>query len=119
MNGPFPGVDLYLEMQGFWPSFHASFITYWRDRFADILPEDYEARMNERECLVETFPQRAKRVGPDVAILHTESGFGSLASSATIATLEPLTIALQWARERSKNWRLASSNEHSSETAAA
>lgn len=94
MIGPFPGVDPYLEMQGFWPDFHASFITYWRDSLADILPENYEARMNERVSLVETEPERIKRIGPDVSVILTESGFGALQPSATTATLAPLTIAL-------------------------
>jgi hypothetical protein len=94
MIGPFPGVDPYLEMQGFWPDFHAGFITYWRDALSDVLPENYEARMNERVSLVETLPPQSTRVGPDVAVLHAEYGFGSLPSTAAIATLEPLTIAL-------------------------
>ena len=38
MNGPFPGVDPYLEMDGFWQDFHARFITHWCDVLADILP---------------------------------------------------------------------------------
>jgi hypothetical protein len=104
MIGPFPGVDPYLEMQGFWPDFHASFITYWRDSLAEILPENYEARMNERVSLVETQPERMKRIGPDVSVVHTESGFGSFSSGAATATLEPVTIALPVEEEVSETY---------------
>ena len=48
MPNRFPGVDPYLEYQGFWPDFHASFITYWRDALVQQLPDNYEARIDER-----------------------------------------------------------------------
>jgi hypothetical protein len=53
MPSPFPGVDPYLEAQGFWPDLHARFITYWCDLLADRLPENYEARMDDRVNLVD------------------------------------------------------------------
>ncbi|PYS38214.1 MAG: hypothetical protein DMG14_18520, partial [Acidobacteria bacterium] len=41
MASPFPGVDPYIEAQGFWPDFHASFITYLRDVLMEKLPANY------------------------------------------------------------------------------
>jgi len=48
---PFPGIDPYLEAQGFWPDFHATFINYWREAIADGLPDHYEVRIDERANL--------------------------------------------------------------------
>ena len=40
MPSPFPGIDPYLESQGYWPDFHARFITYCRDALNEILAGD-------------------------------------------------------------------------------
>jgi hypothetical protein len=53
MPSPFPGVDPYLESQHYWPDFHATFINYWREAVADVLPDNYEVRIDERFSLVE------------------------------------------------------------------
>jgi Protein of unknown function (DUF4058) len=36
---PFPGIDPYVESQGYGHDFHARFITYCRDAINDQLPE--------------------------------------------------------------------------------
>jgi hypothetical protein len=94
MTSPFPGVDPYLESQGFWPDFHASFITYWRDALMDVLPDNYEARMDECVSLVELPPERIKRIEPDLALSRRGPSTGSTATSAGVATLEPVTVPL-------------------------
>src|SRR5262249_37293227 len=53
MPSPFPGLDPYIEAQHFWPDFHQSFMTYWRDQILDVLPEHYDARLEERVSEVE------------------------------------------------------------------
>jgi hypothetical protein len=60
--------------------------------------------MNERVSLVETEPQRAKRIGPDVSVIQTETGFRSFHSTAATATLEPVTIALPVEEEVSETY---------------
>lgn len=35
MASPFPGIDPYLESQGYWPDFHHTFINYLREALAD------------------------------------------------------------------------------------
>ncbi len=49
MSSPFPGMDPYLENPAFWSDFHARFINYWSDALAEILPDQYEARIDEIE----------------------------------------------------------------------
>ena len=99
MPNRFPGVDPYLESQGFWPDFHASFIIYWRDALAEKLPENYEVRIDERVNLVE-LPQktiqRIQRFTPDVVVSQRESAtLGAPGSTSLgVATLEPVTIPL-------------------------
>ena len=34
MPSPFPGIDPYLESQGYWPDFHVSFIPYFFRSYA-------------------------------------------------------------------------------------
>ncbi len=53
MTSPFPGVDPYIEAQDYWPDFHMSFITYLRDAVNDVLPDHYDARIDERLSLVD------------------------------------------------------------------
>lgn len=47
MPSPFPGMDPYLESPVYWPDFHLRFINYWCEAIADLLPPNYEARMDE------------------------------------------------------------------------
>ena len=62
MPNRFPGVDPYLESQGFWPDFHARFVNYWCEVLAAKLPENYEARIDERVNLVELPPKAIQRI---------------------------------------------------------
>jgi hypothetical protein len=40
MSSPFPGIDPYLEAQGFWEGFHQRYVTYLCDALNDRLPQD-------------------------------------------------------------------------------
>src|SRR4051812_36191314 len=95
MPGPFPGIDPYIESQGYWPDFHARLITYCCDALNDQLPGSYEARVNEQLRLVELREPAAKTVYPDVSVL--EGGARSTErpeAAGGIITLEPVTIDL-------------------------
>jgi hypothetical protein len=94
MTSPFPGVDPYLESQGFWPDFHARFVNYWCDALADLLPDNYEARIDERVSLVELPPERIKLIKPDLAISQRGPSTAAATTAAGVATLEPVTIPL-------------------------
>ncbi len=94
MASPFSGMDPYLETPSLWSDFGASFITYWRDALLDCLPDNYEARIDEKVSLVEVTPPRKKLIEPDVAITQrAPSGITSQAP-AGLATLEPITLSL-------------------------
>lgn len=94
MLGPFPGMDPYLEDPAFWSDFHASFITYCRDALSDSLPDNYEARIDERVSLVEFSAAKLKRFEPDLAITHDEFAGSSATRASGAATLQPVTIPL-------------------------
>jgi hypothetical protein len=66
-------VDPYLESQGFWPDFHATFINYWREALADLLPENYVVRIDERVSPMEAPAEKIKRIEPDLAITYQRS----------------------------------------------
>jgi hypothetical protein len=93
MMSPFPGVDPYIEAQGLWPDFYASFITYLRDSVADRLLENYEARIDERVNLIELPAEKLKRIKPDLSISRRERSAATTAPAGP-ATLEPVTIPL-------------------------
>jgi hypothetical protein len=98
MPSPFPGIDPYLEAQGYWGDFHPRFTTYLCDSLNDVLPEPYVAQLGEQLRLVELSRREAKRIIPDVAILRGGRKAVSTAARSKDAggtlTLEPVTIAL-------------------------
>ncbi|MGZ6075296.1 MAG: DUF4058 family protein, partial [Isosphaeraceae bacterium] len=97
MPSPFPGMDPYLESQGYWPDFHTRFMTYCCDALNDHLSDSYEARLGEQLRLVERREPQARTVFPDVAILEGGPGRRTSAQSETAAgvlMLEPVTIDL-------------------------
>jgi hypothetical protein len=104
MPSPFPGVDPYLEGQNYWPDFRASFITYWRDALADVLPDHYEARMDERVNLVERPPETIWRVEPDVVIAPRGPSGTAPAAAAGVATLEPVSIPIRIVDEKPETY---------------
>lgn len=94
MPSPFPGMDPYLEDPAFWFDFHATFINYCREALLDCLPDNYEARIDEKVRLVEVAPAGRKRIEPDVAVTRHEPSSPPMPAPAGVATLEPVTIPL-------------------------
>jgi hypothetical protein len=95
MTSPFPGVDPYVEAEGYWPDFHSSFMNCWREALNDVLPNHYDARIEERLNLVELPAEKVKRIEPDVVITgRGSSSPGVVAVPAGIGVLEPVTIPL-------------------------
>lgn len=94
MPSPFPGMDPYLETPAFWSDFHATFINYWREALADRLPDNYEARIEERVNLVEIPAEKIRRFEPDVAVSRGNGASASSPSAGGVATLEPVTVPL-------------------------
>src|SRR5208337_1322961 len=95
MPSPFPGIDPFLESQGYWPDFHQRFMTYCCDSLNDLLPRDYEARLGEQLRLVELKEPVARTVLPDVAVLQRSPGGTPAARpEGGLLTLEPVTLDL-------------------------
>jgi hypothetical protein len=65
MNGPFPGMDPYLEQ--FWPDVHAGLIIYARDQLEEQLPTNLIARVEER-IVFEFEGEQRRPAYPDVKI---------------------------------------------------
>jgi len=87
-------MDPYLEDPAFWSDFHATFINYWREALADLLPAHYEARIDEKVRLIEVAPSRRKLIEPDVAVTQRRPSRTPSPAPAGAATLEPVTIPL-------------------------
>jgi hypothetical protein len=98
MRNPFPGMDPYLETPAYWPDFHQRFITYWCDLLAERLPDQYEARIDERVNLVEAPHEEVKRIIPDLAITQREreqpSEVAEPTTTATLTAAEPVSIPM-------------------------
>ncbi|MEZ6061727.1 MAG: DUF4058 family protein [Planctomycetaceae bacterium] len=92
MPSPFPGMDPFIESQGFWPDFHATFINYVRERLADQLPDSYDARLDERVNFVRVQDDSIQRIRPDVSISQSDARDTGAATSGGVATLEPVTL---------------------------
>src|SRR5437764_1192793 len=91
MACPFPGMDPYLEDPAFWPDFHRSFITYFRDALFDRLPEEYEASIDETMRIV--IPEELETVHfPDVGVTAPENGGRGNASGGAAVALEPVAL---------------------------
>ncbi len=98
MPSPFPGVDPYIEAQGFWAGFHSRFMTYCGDALNEVLPEHYVADLGENVDLMDISRNEMKKIVPDVLV--SKEGRRSIAASrlakiaAGTAILEPVKIPL-------------------------
>jgi len=112
MSCPFPGVDPFLEPAGLWPDFHDTFLIFWRQAIARIIPQHYEVRVNERVQIVSPAAERIPVVLPDVAVLRgpvpreTPPALEAraleardLEARATSAVLAPLLVPLAYVEQ--------------------
>ena len=68
MPSPFPGMDPYLEHPAWWQDFHARFIPICCDALNDVLPDQYDARIDTSAQLIEIPSAEVRRMEPDVFI---------------------------------------------------
>ncbi|MGH7135299.1 MAG: DUF4058 family protein [Pirellulales bacterium] len=95
MPSPFPGMDPYLEQSGAWGDFHSTFINYLRNAINDRLPGSYDARIQERITLIESFDNPRQSFEPDVIVgRERAAGSGAGREGAGPALLEPVTVPL-------------------------
>lgn len=94
MISPFPGMDPYLEDPAFWPDFHQTFINYGREAIAERLPDQYDARVNERILLEDSLEETTRVVSPDVSNHKSGEDWTERPAASGSITLEPTTIPL-------------------------
>jgi len=100
MPSPFPGVDPYLEDQGYWPDFHATFLNYWRESVAEALPPQYEARIDER---IHMEVQERLLLRPDIAVVRQGEFLGGESGAVAVET-DTVTVPLPiWEAVRETN----------------
>jgi Protein of unknown function (DUF4058) len=106
MPGPFPGMDPYLESQGYWQDFHTSFLTYCRKALTAVLPRHYAALIEERISLVDLSGESTQLYRPNIGIVHESGAPLPQGNRGVLATLEPITIplALEALEEVRQRW---------------
>ncbi len=93
MPSPFPGMDPYLESQGYWEDFHSALLGDCRRALTAVLPRNYGAFIEQRISLVDLSLEGPKSYRADLAVLRADHGSGSPARGA-LATLEPVSVPL-------------------------
>jgi hypothetical protein len=95
MTSPFPGMDPFLEDQGYWKEFHTVFLTWTQDALGERVPDAYEVRIEERLSLVYEPDFDTKHdVWPDVGILRSPGTAGAGSPTSGTMTLEPVALTL-------------------------
>jgi len=86
-DNPFPGINPFIEWEGFWRDFHSRFINYVAEQILSQLPRGYDARIEEDALLIDPASGQWHRF-PDVAVLETAAR-PRQGAPAPLATLEP------------------------------
>jgi len=94
MPSPLPGMDPFLESQGFWQDFHTSLLTYCREVVNALLPVHYVALIEERISLVDLTGEARLGFRPDVSIVREERVTATPRDQGSVATLEPVAVPL-------------------------
>jgi hypothetical protein len=95
MTSPFPGVDPFLEDQGYWKELHTKFLNGMQDALSERISDSYEVRLEERLSLIyETDSDSKRTVWPDVAILGKSEVTTTERPSPGTIILEPVTLPL-------------------------
>ena len=95
MTSPFPGMDPFLENQGYWKEFHSAFLLWTQYALTERVPDAYEVRIEERLSLVYEPDFDTKRdVWPDVGILRLTGPVAAGSPLSGTMTLEPVALTL-------------------------
>lgn len=104
MASPFPGMDPYLQDPAFWPDFHHRFLDCWCEAVADLLPEAYDARLNERVQLLKASEEVTKLLYPDVVVSRGAQPARRIEGGGGTLLLEPVTIPHEVFEEVRQVW---------------
>lgn len=95
MPSPFPGLDPFLEDQGYWREFHSNCIIWMQYALAERVPEAYEVRIEERLSLdYEREEVLDRNVQPDALIVRSSEPSRASSTPSATATLEPVLLTL-------------------------
>jgi hypothetical protein len=95
MPSPFPGMDPFLEDQGYWKELHTKYLNGIQDAIAERISDSYEVRLEERLSLIyETDSDPKRNVWPDVAILGKSEVTTAERPTPGAIILEPVTLPL-------------------------
>ena len=95
MPSPFPGMNPYLEAEGVWQDFHASFAPALRDAIADLVAPDYFVSLEEHLYVEEPPRQHGRFVGRSDVALKGGPLWDAAAGGAATAVLEAPVYATQ------------------------
>ena len=91
MRGLFPGVNPHIEAHGYWGDFRLTFLNYLQEALFDALPDDYDARLDQRVTLLDVEACESQQFKPDVAALQRPTLAGGARTRGAVL-LEPETI---------------------------
>ncbi len=94
MPSPFPGMDPYLESQGYWQDSHFRLIAWMSRELNAHLSRNYAALIEERISLVDLSEESTDTYRPDVSIVRNTGAAGQASQRGVAATLEPITLPL-------------------------
>ncbi|HJT31909.1 MAG TPA: DUF4058 family protein [Pirellulales bacterium] len=95
MPSPFPGMDPYLEQSACWRDFHLTFINYLRNAINDRLPPKYDARIEERIVILDSFDRPSQWFESEVAVAQQSSAGTAIQAPPSVpGLLEPTTVPL-------------------------
>ncbi len=96
MPSPFPGMDPFLESQGYWQDFHPTLLVCLRESLNERMPPRFAALIEERVQLVDASGDLVRGFRPDVAVV--EQGWsrarGSREPRSCVAIIEPVSLPL-------------------------
>jgi hypothetical protein len=95
LTSPFPGVDPFLEDQGYWKELHTKFLNGMQDALSERISDSYEVRLEERLSLIyETDSDPKRNVWPDVASLGKSEVTTTERPTPGTIILEPVSLPL-------------------------
>jgi hypothetical protein len=106
MASPFPGVDPYIEAQGFWEGFHWRFITYCCDALNDVLPDHYVADLGVHLDLLDVAQLEPRETIPDLLVSRRRravAGARRSTNAGGTAMIEPVINALPQGKAEVRN----------------
>src|SRR5437762_232830 len=95
MPSPFPGMDPYLEHPGWWPDFHATFITNLCYAIRRLLPKHYAVRIETNLRMIDVEGDDSEQFRPDLSVTQRRSPVSAPGSRSDPPSLEPVIMEMK------------------------